>query len=144
MKKLTRTLSFVALVGALVAVLAAPAIAGNTPKQWRAKADAVCKAADGDLLAVASQQGLSSSSPPTIEQLKAYAVGAVPIYRKAFDDIEAIPVPAKIKAKVKKLLAAFRSAVGKIATASTVADYQNSFKPATKQATQLGLKDCAG
>ena len=144
MKKLTRTLSFVALVGALVVALAVPAIAANTPTQWRTKADAVCKAAGGELSALASQQGLSGASQPTIEQVKAYAVVAQPIYRKAFNDIEAIPAPAKLKAKVKKFLATFRSAVDKMTSVASLTEYSNNFKPASKQATQLKLKDCAG
>jgi hypothetical protein len=139
-----RALCSTALVAMLVVVLAAPAGAANTPKQWRTKADAVCKAAGSDLSAAATAQGLTGAAQPTIDQIHAYAVAAAPIYRQAFDDIEAIAVPSKLKAKVKKLLVSFRSAVDKMATAASLAEYSANFAPASKQAKALGLKDCAG
>jgi hypothetical protein len=128
----------------LVVVLAAPASAGTTPKQWRTKADAVCKAAGDDLSAAATSAGVTGSAQPTIDQIHAYAVPAAPIYRQAFDDIEALAVPSKLKAKVKKLLVAFRSAVDKMATVASLDEYSQNFAPASKQAKALGLKDCAG
>jgi hypothetical protein len=136
-------------LGLTAAGFAGVAAAGEqlTQKEFLKQGNAICKTANKDISAVVDPifAGLGRNEQPSPEQIAAIVAGAVPIYRGALSEIEALAGPASLEKKVAKALDQYTAALDAVE-----ADPQAAFSRAgpdpfakpNKTARKLGLKQC--
>jgi len=136
-----------ALAGAIV-LAAASSVGAAEGDKWRTQADAICSDGDHALQVVLRGKypnGIPSN--PTAEDLQFVSEQASKFYQIEHDKIADLDRPAKLKKKIKKMLAVFQDGIDTIASGAdggniTAEELNNALVPAAKQAKKLGLKVC--
>lgn len=147
-----RRLALVTVV--VLAVAASTAAAATTPTQYRAKLNAICRSYTPKLRAqvAAEQKAEKAKNGPAA----AHALGAfLGLGLKQDLTIEAVPVPAALKATMKPILATFEKIDGHVkaavvagikgnekAFAANMNAIQTLSKPLNAKLDAAGLKDC--
>jgi hypothetical protein len=143
----TRVLTSLLAVGLVVAIFAAPAVAGEqlTKKEFRREANAICETATEEIDAAFETVlgGLPQGEEPS-DADAATAVGeAVDSFRSALSEIEGLQGPPAFEKKVDKLVTAFETAADKIeADPGIIFDGPDPFPSGNRRARALGLDDC--
>jgi len=115
-------------------------------KAFLKQGSAVCKAANKEIEAVFERvfADLKPNETPSPEAQAAAVAGAVPIFRDALSEIDALKGPASIEKKVAKVLDQYETVVVAL-EADPVAAFEGAdpFAKADKAAVKVGLKQCS-
>jgi hypothetical protein len=114
-------------------------------KEFLKQGNTICKGATKEINAVFERvfAGLGKNEQPTPEAQQAALDGAVPIFRGALDEIDALKGPAGLEKKVVKLLDQYNAVVdGFEADPQTAFGDANPFAKPDKLARKIGLKQC--
>ena len=148
MSRVTKVMVTIAAIGLATAAFAGVASAHEqSKKQYLKQGNAVCKAANKELDTFFGElfKDFTQDQVPTAEQQRQAADGAIPIFSKALDDVEALEGPPALDKKVDKLLDQYRAVVEKIDADPSIVFSENSqdpFAKLDKQAKKLGLQQC--
>jgi hypothetical protein len=129
---------------ALVLALSGSAFAEPlSEKEWRQAANSACDEFQEDRSAILPESGLAAT---TREQALPYVEAAVPLYEGLIDSIKSLEEPKARRKKVKKLLAALRSAVATVQNNPLAAfsAFDDPFAKANRAAKKLRLASCTG
>ena len=134
-------------LGLTVAGFASIAAAADqlTQKAFLKQGNAVCKAANKEINAVFEQvfAGLGQNEEPSPEAQAAAVAGAVPIFRDALSEIDALKGPASLEKKVAKVLDQYDTVVTAFeADPVTAFAGADPFAKADKAARKVGLEQC--
>jgi len=138
------TMAAVVAVVAVVFVLA-PAASALSAKQFRDQADKICR--DGTTARTELLQQHFPDGPnaqPTAAQLKAFVGDYKTVVKDQIDQLAALQPPAKLKAKLNKLVSTARKALARVvAKPSLLLADSDPFAAVSRQSAALGLTECA-
>ena len=137
-------------VGLTTAGFAGVAAAADqlTQKEFLKAGNTICKTANKEINAIFEPvfAGLGKNERPSPEAITTATAGAVPIFRDALSEIEALKGPASLEKKVAKVLDQYTAAVDTV-EADPVAAFSETgpdpFAKPNKAARKVGLKVCA-
>jgi len=112
-------------------------------KKWRQAAKSACDEFHEERAAILPESGLAVT---TREQALPYVEAAVPLYEGLIDSIDSLEEPKARRKKVKKFLAALKSAVASIEDNPLAAfsAFEDPFAKANRVAKKLRLQSCSG
>ena len=119
-----------------------------TKKQFLKQANAICETATEGISSAfaAALDSLTPNSQPPPEEaqaaLAAAVAGAVPIFRNALAEIEALDGPTAFEKKVDRLLDEYASDLDDVEADPTLAVGEDLFTRPDRRAQRLGLKEC--
>jgi hypothetical protein len=113
-------------------------------KQWRARADALCRHADRRTAKVRHEafRGLERDQQPSLAQMSAYVKGISPIMRDLLHDIDALREPKKLATKVDRFLSTARRELRRLVADPSLGLEANPFSDSELRAAALALKAC--
>ena len=115
-------------------------------KEFLKQGNTICKGANKQIDAVFKQvfAGLGKNEQPTPEAQQAALDGAVPIFRGALSEIDALKGPASLEKKVAKLLDQYNAVIDGFEADPQTAFGQgpDPFAKPDKVARKIGLKQC--
>jgi hypothetical protein len=148
MRRSTAFFTATVLTVGLAAAFAGVAAAGEqlTKKEFLNEGNAICKAANKEINAVFEEvfAGVDENTQPSPDVQAAAAAGAIPIFRGALGEIEALEGPASLEKKVDKGLDQYNTVVDGIEAdpQSAFGGGPDPFVKADKLAVKVGLKQC--
>jgi hypothetical protein len=137
-------------LGIITAGFAGVATAADqlTQKEFLKAGNTICKTANKEINAIIEPifAGLAKNEQPSPEAIATVTAGAVPIFRDALSDIEALKGPASLEKKVAKVLDQYTAAVDTVEADPQAAFSETGpdpFAKPNKTARKVGLKVCA-
>jgi hypothetical protein len=133
-----------AMVVGLVLVVA-PAAGALNAKEFRKVANAICRQGTQlrtELLAQHFPDG--GSRQPTASEIEAFVGDYRSVVQQQIDSLRALHPPARLKAKMARLLKTARKALAKVVDdPSVLLSGNDPFSSVNRQSLALGLADCA-
>ncbi len=142
------TVAAVLALGLVGTAFAGIAGAGGdlSKKEYLKEINSICADNNDDLNAIFEEAfaGLDENEEPPPEAIEAAVNQAIPVFRGALDDIEALEGPSTLDKKVDKLVDEYRAVVDDIEE-DPVGSFEGKdpFTKVDKKAKKLGLKQCA-